>query len=107
MLIESILRDERFGETMSHKELRLLYSMALVRFVNGLVDQEQKGKYAKTVLTIAKSIGLPPWYVDLRHESTHERLPSLIVLREAAVQAVAWLHDHYWIHNLNRAEEDD
>ncbi|KAG1055472.1 hypothetical protein G6F43_002572 [Rhizopus delemar] len=107
MLIESILRDERFGETMSHKELRLLYSMTLVRFVNGLVDQEQKGKYAKTVLTIAKSIGLPPWYVDLRHESTHERLPSLIVLRGAAVQAVAWLHDHYWIHNLNRAEEDD
>ncbi|KAI9282365.1 Las1-like-domain-containing protein [Sporodiniella umbellata] len=101
LLIESIIRDEQHGHTMSHKELRLLYSMGIIRFVNGLVDQEQNKKHAQTVLTIAKSINLPSWYVDLRHESTHERLPSLSVLRSAATQAVAWLHDHYWVQNIN------
>ncbi|CEI91307.1 hypothetical protein RMCBS344292_05604 [Rhizopus microsporus] len=106
ILIEAILRDERFGHTMSHRELRLLYTMAIIRFVNGLVDQRQTGKYALSVLTIAKKIGLPSWFVDLRHEGTHERLPHLIVLRSAATQAVAWLHDHYWIHNLKKPEEE-
>ncbi|KAG1436681.1 hypothetical protein G6F56_013456 [Rhizopus delemar] len=87
---------------MSHKQLRLTYSMAIIRFVNALVDQEQNKKHAQTVLSIAQSINMPSWFVDLRHEGTHERLPSLSVLRRAAIQAVAWLHDRYWIQNTNR-----
>ncbi|RCH77565.1 rRNA-processing protein las1, partial [Rhizopus stolonifer] len=103
--IELIIRDEQFGHHHSHKELRLMYAMAIVRFVNGLVDREQKGKFAKSIQVLARSMGLPTWFVDLRHASTHERLPSLIVLRDGAMQAVAWLHDHYWVRNLKSTEQ--
>lgn len=34
--------------------------------------------------------------VDLRHEATHNELPSLPLLRLAAVQAVDWLAVNYW-----------
>lgn len=98
--IEIIVRDEKLGQHMSHKELRLMYAMAIIRFVNGLVDREQKGKFAKSINQLARSMGLPSWFVDLRHASTHERLPSLTVLRAGALQAVGWLHDNYWIHNI-------
>lgn len=103
--IEIIIRDELAEEPLSHKELRLLYAMAIIRFVNGLVDREQKGKFAKSIQTLARNIGLPSWFVDLRHASTHERLPSLTVLRGGALQAVGWLHDNYWLHNIKSLEQ--
>lgn len=103
--IEIILRDEQQGQHMSHKELRLMYAMAIIRFVNGLVDREQKGKFAKSINTLARQMGLPSWFVDLRHASTHERLPSLSVLRDSAHQAVGWLHDNYWIKNIKTADQ--
>ncbi|KAF1797830.1 Las1-like-domain-containing protein [Mucor lusitanicus] len=103
--IEIIIRDEQIGQHMSHKELRLMYAMAIIRFVNGLVDREQKGKFAKSINTLARMMGLPSWFVDLRHASTHERLPSLTVLRDGALQAVGWLHDNYWIHNIKSTEQ--
>ncbi|OBZ86495.1 Protein LAS1, partial [Choanephora cucurbitarum] len=105
-LIEIIIHDEQSSH-LSHKELRLTYAMALVRFVNGLVDREQKGKFAKSIQVLARSIGLPSWFVDLRHASTHEHLPSLMVLRDGAMQAVAWLHDHYWVRNLKKADQQN
>lgn len=102
--IEIIIRDEQ-TPNMSHKEIRLMYAMAIIRFVNGLVDREQKGRFAKSINSLARSMGLPSWFVDLRHASTHERLPSLTVLRAGALQAVAWLHDNYWIRNLKNDNE--
>jgi ribosomal biogenesis protein LAS1 len=40
--------------------------------------------YAQSIAHIAARIGLPLWFVELRHAATHEELPSLSVLREAA-----------------------
>jgi hypothetical protein len=40
--------------------------------------------------------GLPRILVDLRHESTHNELPSAASLRLAADQALAWLQLNYW-----------
>lgn len=35
---------------------------------------------------LAAQLGLPLWFVELRHAATHEDLPALSVLREAARQ---------------------
>ncbi|CAH0493620.1 unnamed protein product [Peronospora farinosa] len=80
----------------SYMELSLLYSSIIVRCVNGLVDGSQKGAYALAVSTLAQRIGIPLWIVDLRHESTHNQLPSLSVLRFAARHLLAWLRTNYW-----------
>lgn len=64
--------------------LRQAYALAIVRLVNSLVDPLQQGAYARPVVAIAAQIGLPAWFVELRHQATHDDLPSLPVLREAA-----------------------
>ena len=74
---------------------RMVLAMALLRLVNGLVDTKQAAR-ARSVAGIARSIGLPAWLVDLRHESTHQTMPSLPALRFAARRALQWLGENYW-----------
>jgi ribosomal biogenesis protein LAS1 len=54
---------------------------------------------------VAKSVGLPATFVELRHQATHEQLPSLPRLRAAARKALAWIWDYYWRHLQEEEEE--
>ena len=45
---------------------------------------------------MAKQIGLPALFVDIRHEATHGDMPSLTNLRNAAQTALQWLWNDYW-----------
>lgn len=56
----------------------------ILSFVNSLVDTYQTGAYAQSIGAIAARIGLPLWFVEIRHAATHEDLPSLEVAREGA-----------------------
>lgn len=76
--------------------LQLSYSMALIRFVNGLLDPLQQSNFAIPLHQLAKSLEMPSYFVELRHMATHENLPSLSMLRIAVLGALNWLHDHYW-----------
>ncbi|KAI0446551.1 Las1-like-domain-containing protein [Xylaria telfairii] len=49
-----------------------------------------------SMYTIAKTIGLPATFVELRHQATHEQLPSLSKLRSAAHNALEWIWHFYW-----------
>ncbi|SPO32196.1 uncharacterized protein UTRI_02753 [Ustilago trichophora] len=80
--------------------VRLNYSLALTRFVNSVVDSHQTGGFAQSIAAIAARIGLPLWFVEIRHAVTHEELPSIGVCRQAAHSALAWLHRHFWIPQL-------
>ena len=62
------------------------YAAAIIRLVNGLVDPLQLGAYARSIHSIAQQLGLSASFVELRHAATHEDLPSLEVLRDAARQ---------------------
>lgn len=48
--------------------------------------------------SIAKTIGLPATFVELRHQATHEQLPSLAKFRSAAKKALTWIWYYYWQH---------
>ena len=76
--------------------LRAQYSLLIVRFVNGVVDSLQKGRIAASVSSLASIAGVPRLLVDLRHETTHNELPSLAALRAGARHALAWLRESYW-----------
>ena len=67
-----------------------------MRFVTGLLDSHQDKRHKLSMYSIAKNIGLPATYVELRHQATHEELPSLPRLRSAAHKALQWIWDHYW-----------
>ncbi|ORY52195.1 Las1-like-domain-containing protein [Leucosporidium creatinivorum] len=103
-LLELLMRDtEVVGSSFrpSQQELRLSYSMALIRFVNSLVDPLQTTYFARSMASLAAQLGLPLWFVELRHAATHEDLPGISVLRDAARQALDWLYAHYWLPSLS------
>jgi hypothetical protein len=78
------------------KESALLLSMALIRFVNGVVDSAQRGNVAVSAVGIAEQMELPLWLVELRHEATHGKIPPLNQLQKARLQAIDWLETYYW-----------
>ncbi|EPQ26148.1 uncharacterized protein PFL1_06356 [Pseudozyma flocculosa PF-1] len=80
--------------------IRMNYTMAITRFVNSIVDSYQSGNFAQSIAAIAARIGLPHWFVELRHAGTHEDLPSLTVCREATRAALEWLHRNFWAPTL-------
>jgi hypothetical protein len=47
--------------------------------------------------TFAYLAGLPAWITELRHEATHNELPSLSMLRAAAAFLLGWFLDNYWL----------
>ena len=97
-LISAQLALENVG---SDVQGRLTLAMAIVRFVNGMVDQVQKGKFARSVQSIADEIGLPDWLVDLRHEATHASLPSMDTLQCGLRVSLSWLQGEYWEAQIN------
>ncbi|CAK7267144.1 rRNA-processing protein las1 [Sporothrix epigloea] len=75
---------------------RATYAAAFSRFVTGLLDGQQDRARKLSMHGLAQAVGLPPSFVELRHQATHEALPSLRRLRLAARQALAWIWGYYW-----------
>lgn len=80
----------------SQMELRNLSCLAIIRTVNSLVDPSQQGVYAESIYNIANRIGLPGWIVEMRHDATHNGMPSLALLQHGCSELLDWLNEHYW-----------
>lgn len=77
--------------------IRMHACMVFVRFVNGFIDEQQhKRAVAHDMYGIAAGISLPQVFIDIRHEATHNRLPSIGILRIMTKQALDWLQQRYW-----------
>lgn len=99
LITSLVLTDPHFSTKNLQKDsniLQLSYSMVLVRLVNGLLDPLQQSNFAIPLHQLAKSLQLPSFFVELRHMATHEKLPSLDMLRITATDALNWLYDNYW-----------
>ncbi|KAH8179618.1 las1-like domain-containing protein [Sarocladium implicatum] len=99
LLTAAVLSDEEAGEenaASSSYALRAAYSAAFSRFVTGLLDGHQDKQRKQSMYAVAKTVGLPATFVELRHQSTHEQLPSLAKLRDAARKALDYIWDYYW-----------
>eukprot|EP00768_Dysnectes_brevis_P002826 gnl/Dysnectes_brevis/2068_a2390_883.p1 GENE.gnl/Dysnectes_brevis/2068_a2390_883~~gnl/Dysnectes_brevis/2068_a2390_883.p1 ORF type:complete len:402 (-),score=108.87 gnl/Dysnectes_brevis/2068_a2390_883:30-1160(-) len=103
-LIECLL-DIQQGCYSEHAS-RLILTSCIVRFVNGMTDQMQKGIKSIPVGIIASSLNIPLRLVDLRHDGTHQRLPTLPSLLSAAKCSLQYLLEHYWRPTHDAAEND-
>ncbi|KAK3115030.1 rRNA-processing protein las1 [Teratosphaeriaceae sp. CCFEE 6253] len=86
--------------TPSQSAIRATYASAFSRFVTGFCDigRAREGSLQpSSMLDVAKRIGMPPDFVALRHEATHEEGPSLPRLVAAVERGVAWLWEVYWV----------
>lgn len=66
------------------------------RFVTGLLDSHQDKARKLSMYGVAKTLGLPAAFVELRHQGTHEPMPGLAQLRPAARRALVWIWGYYW-----------
>ncbi|XP_040122038.1 ribosomal biogenesis protein LAS1L isoform X13 [Oryx dammah] len=83
-------------------ELRLLYGMALVRFVN--LISERKTKFAKLPLKfLAQEVNIPDWIVELRHELTHKKMPHINDCRRGCYFVLDWLQNTYWCRQMENS----
>ncbi|ORX37327.1 Las1-like-domain-containing protein [Kockovaella imperatae] len=99
-LLHSLISAAETPEPRTAEErhrMRLVCAMAIVRFVNGLVDPLQTGPYARPIAHLAISLRLPPSLISLRHRATHEDLPPLDTLLGAVKQAIQYLHDSSFV----------
>jgi ribosomal biogenesis protein LAS1 len=64
--------------------------------VTGLLDGYQDKRHKLSMYSIAKNIGLPATFVELRHQCTHEELPPLSKLRVVTERSLLWIWEHYW-----------
>ncbi|KAH7342794.1 Las1-like-domain-containing protein [Rhexocercosporidium sp. MPI-PUGE-AT-0058] len=94
ILTAAVLNDVNGNATYC---VRAAYAAAFCRFVTGLLDSHQTKNRKLSMYSIAKTIGLPATYVELRHQATHEELPSLSKLRTATQKALHWIWDYYWV----------
>lgn len=64
--------------------------------MTGLLDSHQDKSHKMSMYSVAKTIGLPATFVELRHQATHEQLPSLTRLRAGAKAGLDWIWEYYW-----------
>ncbi|KAG8159794.1 hypothetical protein KVR01_010431 [Diaporthe batatas] len=81
---------------ISEYGVRAAYLTAFTRFVTGLLDGHQDRARKLSMYGVAKTVGLPAGFVELRHQGTHEPMPGLAQLRPAAGRALVWIWEYYW-----------
>ncbi|XP_040856962.1 ribosomal biogenesis protein LAS1L [Ochotona curzoniae] len=102
-LIRCKLLDAAGG--LGNDELRLLYGMALVRFVN--LISERKTKFSKVPLKyLAQEVNIPDWIVGLRHELTHKKMPHINDCRRGCYFVLDWLQKTYWCRQMENSLRD-
>ncbi|XP_011616260.2 ribosomal biogenesis protein LAS1L [Takifugu rubripes] len=80
-------------------DLVLMYGAALVRFVN-LITERQQGKVARPLRRLAGNLNIPEWVVNLRHDFTHRKMPTLKWCRKGCKVVLEWLQQEYWSRQL-------
>ncbi|KAI3392658.1 hypothetical protein diail_5339 [Diaporthe ilicicola] len=83
-------------DAASEYGVRAAYLTAFTRFVTGLLDGHQDKARKLSMYGVAKTVGLPAGFVELRHQGTHEPMPGLAQLRPAAGRALVWIWEYYW-----------
>ncbi|TMS16617.1 Ribosomal biogenesis protein LAS1L [Larimichthys crocea] len=87
-------------------DLILLYGAALVRFVN-LITERQQGRTARPLRRLAGNLNIPEWVVDLRHDFTHRKLPTLKWCRKGCKVVLEWLQQEFWSRQLGGGPNAD
>lgn len=93
---DPFFRDDLTDKVLQSEEmLAMLYCMAIMRLVNGVVEKTRK-KTEVSIAEAADAIDLPRMLIDIRHECSHRDLPSLRLVRLASIKALDWLKSYYW-----------
>ncbi|XP_071039243.1 uncharacterized protein [Parasteatoda tepidariorum] len=105
LLVRSKIQDHLYEASKffcNAQEVEMMYSNAVVRFVNLLLENDQNSRNKKRLFTLAEERNIPPWIVDIRHNSTHGFHPTLPILRMAYETIMAYLEKIFWLPEKSR-----
>ncbi|KAL9047200.1 MAG: hypothetical protein Q9214_000171 [Letrouitia sp. 1 TL-2023] len=106
-MTEAQLADNVGESCLNPFAIKSCYATAFCRFVTGLLDSEQNSRHKISMYNKAKELELPSSFVELRHQTTHGELPSLLVLRQATLKSLDWLWNHYWSRLEDTSDTND
>ncbi|KAI5964672.1 uncharacterized protein KGF55_001741 [Candida pseudojiufengensis] len=106
-LLSSVILTDIKNPNLEPNVIQLSYTMAIIRFVNEIIDPLPKSVYAVPMQLLARQLNLPTSFIELRHMGTHENLPSLEMLRSASENALNWLFDNCWCHIQEDIEDEN
>ncbi|GFV97436.1 ribosomal biogenesis protein LAS1L [Trichonephila clavipes] len=98
-LVRAVIQDMLFEVEKTfclEGDIQMLYSVALIRFVNVIVEQHKNVKFGRGASYLGIEQNIPSWIIDLRHEASHSFCPSLQHLRMAAERSLQYLEDTFW-----------
>lgn len=93
-LIEDNNRDIGFDESPVYS----LYALSVIRFCTAITQYSNESNI-KSVSRLANRYSCPKWIIDCRHSLCHSahNQPSIEELRNAAVIALNWLKQFFWL----------
>lgn len=94
-IVDFELRTNKYSQ-LNENGLRYEGAAIIIRFVNGVLDGLQPSFRAKSITYLADKVSLPRMFVDIRHEATHNQLPSIQLLNFVFPHAIYWLKEYYW-----------
>lgn len=70
------------GSVADSLAARHMYSQCISRILNSFINPMQRKTRAVSMHSLALSLGIPSWFVELRHNSGHGFLPDALALGE-------------------------
>ena len=71
-------------------------SLAIVRFINNLLDAQQDTVHAIPLSALCHQLNIPSFWVDIRHQITHQSMPSLSLMQSIVGQMHQYLYSEFW-----------
>lgn len=94
--IVRILYDIHSKNNMNGNNIKLTLSSIIIRFVNEVIEPYQQNSYALPISQLAHKIGISKMIVDVRHDATHDKLPSTDMLIICVKECLEWIIINYW-----------
>lgn len=107
-LVRATIQDYAVQHNISvsnYDDVSLMYCMALIRFVNVIVEKGQDREYRVPLRVMALRFGIPEWIIELRHQASHSSAPSLEKLRLGAETCLEWLDRNFWKPELENTRD--
>ena len=80
-------------------------ALSIVRFINNLLDSQQDTVHAIPLSALCHQLNIPSFWVDIRHQITHQGMPSISVMQSIVAQMHQYLDNEFWA-LLSKSDND-
>ena len=83
-------------ELHNHKRNVDALSLAIIRFINGVVEPFKDSNLSASIQLICNEHNIPDHVLNIRHAATHGQMPTFDFACVGALSALNWLQENYW-----------